>query len=70
MYSYIRSSFFAEKLCFGYQVAYDQIEAEISKKGMLAAHLTFNKKVSDRLFQEFLEHIALGFSINLENYLE
>lgn len=68
--SYVRSSFFAEKLCFGYQVAFDQVEAEISKKGMISALQSFNKKLSDKVFLEFLEHVALGFSINLENYLE
>lgn len=70
VYAYIRANFFSEKLSFSHQVAFDQVEAEIGKKSMLAALQTFNRKLSDKLFQEFLQHVALGFSIQIENYLE
>lgn len=51
-------------------MTFDQIEADIGKKTMLSALRTFAKKLSDFTFDEFLEHLALGFSINIENYLE
>lgn len=70
VYTYIRSAFYADKLCFSHQIIFDQVETEISKKGMLAALQTFNKKLSDKVFQEFLEHVALGFSIDIQNYME
>lgn len=68
--TFIKRSFFAQKLSFDNQLAYDQLDMEIGTRSLMMAHKTFCQRLSDGSCRRFFEHVAGSTSIELDKYLE
>lgn len=68
--NFIKRSFFAQKLSFDNQLAYDQLDMEIGTRSVVTAHKTFGRRLSDGSCRGFFEHVAGSNSIEVDKYLE